>query len=79
MDIVSCVTDPRCVREYTPPDNGTDLSIGMPPEERGVIPIWALNVVDYVRAAKYELGVLTSVGLFSQGYEPRSILVGRRR
>ena len=50
IDTVSCLTDPRCVAKdhYVPPLNATDLSIGVPDEERGVIPIWALNVVDYV-------------------------------
>ena len=49
IEAVSCTTDPRCVAQYIPPHNATDLSIGVPEEERGVIPIWAINVVDYVR------------------------------
>jgi len=50
IETVSCLTDPRCIAadHYVPPVNSTDLSIGVPLEERGVIPIWALNVVDYV-------------------------------
>ncbi|WVR05095.1 hypothetical protein IAU60_002107 [Kwoniella sp. DSM 27419] len=49
LDVVSCVTDPRCVAKdhYVPPVGAEDLSIGVPDEERGVIPIWQLNVVDY--------------------------------
>jgi hypothetical protein len=51
QDTISCVTDPRCVAagQYVPPVDGEDLSVGVPEEELGVIPIWALNVVDYVR------------------------------
>ncbi|OCF71955.1 hypothetical protein I204_07218 [Kwoniella mangroviensis CBS 8886] len=49
LDTVSCVTDPRCIAKehYTPPEDAEDLSIGVPDEERGVIPIWALAIVDY--------------------------------
>ncbi|ODN84711.1 hypothetical protein L202_00602 [Cryptococcus amylolentus CBS 6039] len=49
MEVVSCATDPRCIAKehYTPPEGAEDLSIGIPDEERGVIPLWALNVVDY--------------------------------
>ena len=80
MDAVACITDPRCVREYTPPENGTDLSIGVPQEERGVIPIWALNVVDYVSAKnECDLTDLTPVGLLSQRSEQQPALVGRER
>ncbi|ODN73519.1 hypothetical protein L202_08019 [Cryptococcus amylolentus CBS 6039] len=51
-EVVACATDPRCVAKehYVPPEGSEDLSIGVPDEERGVIPLWALNVVDYVRA-----------------------------
>lgn len=50
VDIVSCATDPRCIAKehYVPPDNGTDLSIGVPDEERGTIKLWQMLVVDYV-------------------------------
>ncbi|WVF72286.1 hypothetical protein IAT40_007098 [Kwoniella sp. CBS 6097] len=49
LDTVTCVTDPRCVAKehYMPPEGAEDLSVGVPDEERGVIPIWALNIVDY--------------------------------
>ncbi|OCF39474.1 hypothetical protein I317_06749 [Kwoniella heveanensis CBS 569] len=49
LDTVTCVTDPRCVAKehYMPPEGAEDLSIGVSDEERGVIPIWALNIVDY--------------------------------
>ena len=62
IETVSCLTDPRCVaaEHYTPPVDSEDLSIGVPPEERGVIPIWALNVVDYV-SSKLSRG-LTDAG-----------------
>lgn len=52
VDIVSCVTDPRCVAKdhYTPPVDAEDLSVGIPDAERGVIPIWALQIHDYVRS-----------------------------
>lgn len=51
VEVVSCVTDPRCVAKehYVPPVDAPDLSIGVPDEERGVIPIWAIQIHDYVR------------------------------
>lgn len=50
VDVVSCSTDPRCVAKehYKPPSNGTDLSLGVPDDERGVIKLWQMLVVDYV-------------------------------
>ena len=44
------MTDPRCIAKehYVPPDGAEDLSVGVPDEERGVIPIWMINIVDYV-------------------------------
>ncbi|WWC90108.1 uncharacterized protein L201_005041 [Kwoniella dendrophila CBS 6074] len=49
IDTVSCITDPRCIAKehYVPPESAKDLSIGVPDAERGVIPIWALEIVDY--------------------------------
>ncbi|WRT67044.1 uncharacterized protein IL334_004010 [Kwoniella shivajii] len=57
LDTVSCVTDPRCIAKehYIPPEDAEDLSIGVPDEERGVIPIWALNIVDYWGARPREM------------------------
>nr|ODN81216.1 hypothetical protein L203_05722 [Cryptococcus depauperatus CBS 7841] len=57
VDIVSCITDPRCVAKehYVPPDDAEDLSIDIPDKERGVIPLWALNVVDYWGARPKEI------------------------
>ncbi|WVQ78016.1 hypothetical protein IAT38_000097 [Cryptococcus sp. DSM 104549] len=57
LDTVSCVTDPRCVAKehYTPPEGAEDLSVGVPDEERGVIPLWALNIVDYWGAKPREI------------------------
>ncbi|WVQ78015.1 hypothetical protein IAT38_000096 [Cryptococcus sp. DSM 104549] len=54
---VSCLTDPRCVAKehYVPPEGAEDLSIGVPDEERGAIPLWALNVVDYWGAKPKEI------------------------
>ncbi|RXK38323.1 hypothetical protein M231_04365 [Tremella mesenterica] len=48
-DTVSCITDPRCVAKehYVPPEDGKDISIGVPDDEKGNIPIWKLQVVDY--------------------------------
>ncbi|MGG6496804.1 UNVERIFIED_CONTAM: hypothetical protein NY603_28180, partial [Bacteroidetes bacterium 56_B9] len=50
VDVVSCSTDPRCVAKehYVTPTNGTDLSLEVPDEERGVIKLWQMLVVDYV-------------------------------
>lgn len=49
-EAVQCITDPRCIAKdhYVPPDGAQDLSDGVPDEERGVIPIWALQVFSYV-------------------------------
>lgn len=49
-DIVACITDPRCVaaEHYAPPEGTEDLSVGVPDAERGVIPIWRLQIADYV-------------------------------
>lgn len=49
-DIVSCFTDPRCIapEHYAPPIGTKDLSIGVPENEKGVIPIWRLQIADYV-------------------------------
>ncbi|KAK8869891.1 hypothetical protein IAR55_000459 [Kwoniella newhampshirensis] len=57
LDTVSCVTDPRCIAKehYVPTEGGEDLSIGVPDEERGVIPLWALNIVDYWGAKPKEI------------------------
>ncbi len=50
VETVSCVTDPRCIAKehYRPPEGAEDLSIGVPDEERGVIPIWKIITFDYV-------------------------------
>ncbi|KAI9638396.1 uncharacterized protein MKK02DRAFT_10347, partial [Dioszegia hungarica] len=49
LEIISCFTDPRCVaaEHYVPPLDAEDLSLSVPNEERGVIPIWRLQIVDY--------------------------------
>ncbi|CAD6573643.1 MAG: hypothetical protein TREMPRED_000875 [Tremellales sp. Tagirdzhanova-0007] len=49
VDTVSCITDPRCIakKHYVPPVDARDLSVQVPDDERGVIPIWMLQVVDY--------------------------------
>ncbi|WWC61213.1 uncharacterized protein I303_103793 [Kwoniella dejecticola CBS 10117] len=57
LDTVTCITDPRCIAKahYVPPEDGEDLSVGVPDEERGVIPIWALGIVDYWGARPREM------------------------
>ncbi|WVQ78012.1 hypothetical protein IAT38_000093 [Cryptococcus sp. DSM 104549] len=57
IDTISCITDPRCVAKehYVPPEGAEDLSVGVPDEERGVIPLWALNIVDYWGARPREV------------------------
>ncbi|ODO11552.1 hypothetical protein I350_00333 [Cryptococcus amylolentus CBS 6273] len=41
VETLSCITDPRCIakEDYVPPEGGEDLSVGVPDEERGVIPL----------------------------------------
>lgn len=51
--VVSCVTDPRCIAidHYRPPHNASsviDPDDPIPEEEQGVIPIWRLFSTDYV-------------------------------
>jgi hypothetical protein len=36
------------MEHYVPPRGAEDLRVGVPNEERGVIPIWMLQIVDYV-------------------------------
>lgn len=48
VDTVTCLGDPRCIKDYVPPLDAEDLSMGVPEEERGVIPLWAMSIVDYV-------------------------------
>ncbi|WVQ78013.1 hypothetical protein IAT38_000094 [Cryptococcus sp. DSM 104549] len=57
LDAVSCITDPRCIAKehYAPPEGAEDLSIGVPDEERGVIPLWALYVQDVWGARPREI------------------------
>ncbi|WWC69545.1 uncharacterized protein I206_103487 [Kwoniella pini CBS 10737] len=57
VDTVTCITDPRCIAKehYVPPEDAEDLSIDVPDEERGVIPIWALAIVDYWGARPREM------------------------
>ncbi|TYJ57167.1 hypothetical protein B9479_002082 [Cryptococcus floricola] len=57
VETLSCITDPRCIakEDYVPPEGGEDLSVGVPVQERGVIPLWALNVVDYWGARPKEI------------------------
>jgi hypothetical protein len=57
VDSMSCTTDPRCIAKehYVPPVDGRDLSLGVPLEERGVIPIWRLMAMDYVGDLFYRL------------------------
>lgn len=52
---MSCITDPRCIAKehYVPPEGSPDLSVGVPDEERGVIPLWALQVHTYVSETSY--------------------------
>ncbi|WVQ78011.1 hypothetical protein IAT38_000092 [Cryptococcus sp. DSM 104549] len=48
-ETLSCIVDPRCIAKehYVYPDGTADLSEGVPDEERGTVPLWALNVVSY--------------------------------
>ncbi|ODO03375.1 hypothetical protein L198_02221 [Cryptococcus wingfieldii CBS 7118] len=57
VETLSCITDPRCIakEDYVPTEGGEDLSVGVSDEERGVIPLWALNVVDYWGARPKEI------------------------
>ncbi|WVQ78014.1 hypothetical protein IAT38_000095 [Cryptococcus sp. DSM 104549] len=57
VETVSCVTDPRCIAKehYVPPEGAEDLSVGVPDEERGVIPLWAMTVTDYWGAKPKEI------------------------
>jgi hypothetical protein len=75
-DIVACLTDPRCVapEHYTPPEGAKDLSIGIPDEERGVIPIWRLQIADYV-GSLYSCVIVTNTPVGFTTY--RSIGRGR--
>lgn len=37
--VISCVLDPRCIADYVPTIDGRDLSLDVPQEERGTIPL----------------------------------------
>ena len=37
--VASCVLDPRCIADYVPTIDGPDLSLDVPQEERGTIPL----------------------------------------
>ncbi|KAF7356477.1 hypothetical protein MVEN_00980800 [Mycena venus] len=37
--VISCVLDPRCIADYVPTIGGQDLSLDVPQEERGTIPL----------------------------------------
>ena len=63
--VVSCVTDPRCIspEHYRPAQNGTsvlDPDDPIPEAELGVIPIWRLHSADYVSSCTP--AYLTTVG-----------------
>ncbi|KAJ7072774.1 hypothetical protein C8F01DRAFT_260438 [Mycena amicta] len=45
--VPSCIFDPRCIAEYTPNIDGPDLSVDVPEEERGTIPISRLFVTTF--------------------------------
>lgn len=49
-EALSCISDPRCIarEHYNPPEGGADASVGVPDEERGVIPLYDLNIMSYV-------------------------------
>jgi hypothetical protein len=56
---VTCMSDPRCVtpEHYVAPEGGEDLGPETPSSERGNIPIWRLNVLDYVSHEAFPLVV----------------------
>lgn len=49
-DMLTCITDPRCIAKehYVPPAGATDLSLNVPEEELGTIPLYHLHSITYV-------------------------------
>lgn len=65
--VVSCVTDPRCIspEHYRPQQNASsilDPDDPIPEAELGVIPIWRLHSADYVSHSVLDLYLTTQWG-----------------
>lgn len=80
---VTCMSDPRCVapEHYVAPEGGEDLGLSTLASERGNIPIWRINVLDYVsRLVSTSRLSLTpgSVGSTPARDIPERLVVGSR-